>query len=90
MASPTGCSSATPASSACRPPPSRAAIVYSGVMTFVLLKVVGVVFPLRANATDEAVGLDVTQHGEEAYIHAGTAIRCEERTVVEFDAYCAL
>jgi len=26
--------------------------------------------PLRANATDEMAGLDVTQHGEEAYVHA--------------------
>ena len=25
--------------------------------------------PLRADATDETAGLDVTQHGEEAYIH---------------------
>jgi ammonium transporter, Amt family len=46
-----------------------AAIVYSGVMSFVLLKLIGLVIPLRASATDEASGLDVTQHGEEAYIH---------------------
>ena len=48
-----------------------AAIVYSGVMSFVLLKLVGAVFPLRANASDEGVGLDVSQHGEEAYVQAG-------------------
>ncbi len=46
-----------------------AAIVYSGVMSFVLLKVIGLVIPLRAESGDEAAGLDVTQHGEEAYIH---------------------
>jgi Amt family ammonium transporter len=46
------------------------AIVYSGVMSFVLLKLVGLVFPLRASDGDEAFGLDVTLHGEEAYVHA--------------------
>src|SRR5690349_401092 len=48
-----------------------AALVYSGVMSFVLLKLVNVVLPIRAAATDEVEGLDVTQHGEEAYIHDG-------------------
>src|SRR5204863_6686562 len=44
-----------------------AAIVYSGTMSFVLLKLVGLVIPLRADAGDEDIGLDETQHGEEAY-----------------------
>jgi len=48
-----------------------AALVYSGVMSFVLLKLVNVVLPIRAAKTDEMEGLDVTQHGEEAYIHDG-------------------
>jgi ammonium transporter, Amt family len=48
-----------------------AALVYSGVMSFVLLKLIGLVIPLRATAADEATGLDVTQHGEEAYVHVG-------------------
>jgi Amt family ammonium transporter len=47
-----------------------AAIVYSGVVSFVLLKIVGVMIPLRAASSDEIVGLDMTQHGEEAYLHA--------------------
>ena len=47
-----------------------AAIAYSGVMSFVLLKVVGAVLPLRADAGEENAGLDLTQHGEEAYSHA--------------------
>jgi Amt family ammonium transporter len=46
-----------------------AAIVYSGVGSFVLLKVIGAVMPLRASDGEETAGLDVTQHGEEAYIH---------------------
>jgi Amt family ammonium transporter len=45
------------------------AIVYSGVVSFVLLKLIGMVVPLRATANDEATGLDITQHGEEAYLH---------------------
>jgi Amt family ammonium transporter len=48
-----------------------AAIVYSGVLSFVLLKIIGAVIPLRATAADEGVGLDVSQHGEEAYVHTG-------------------
>ena len=47
-----------------------AAIVYSGVASFILLKLIGLVMPLRAGANDEATGLDITQHGEEAYLHA--------------------
>src|SRR5580765_2610062 len=49
------------------------AIVYSGVMSFVLLKLVGLVYPLRASTSDEAVGLDVCLHGEEAYVHASAS-----------------
>jgi ammonium transporter, Amt family len=47
-----------------------AAIVYSGGMSFVLLKVIGLVLPLRASSSDETAGLDITLHGEEAYLHA--------------------
>ncbi|OFW01895.1 MAG: ammonia channel protein [Acidobacteria bacterium RIFCSPLOWO2_02_FULL_68_18] len=49
------------------------AIVYSGVMSFVLLKLIGVVIPLRATLADESVGLDISHHGEEAYLHTGGA-----------------
>jgi Amt family ammonium transporter len=48
-----------------------AAFLYSGVMSFVLLKLISVVMPLRAAIGDESVGLDLTQHGEEAYLHTG-------------------
>jgi len=47
-----------------------AAIAYSGVMSFVLLKIVGAVIPLRATDAEESEGLDFSQHGEEAYVHA--------------------
>jgi Amt family ammonium transporter len=47
------------------------AILYSGGMSFVLLKLIGIVIPLRATTADESVGLDITHHGEEAYLHTG-------------------
>jgi len=46
------------------------AIVYSGAVSFILLKVINLVIPIRAEASDESAGLDLTQHGEEAYLHA--------------------
>jgi Amt family ammonium transporter len=48
-----------------------AVIVYSGVASFILLKVIGVVMPLRATESEESAGLDVSLHGEEAYLHEG-------------------
>jgi Amt family ammonium transporter len=47
------------------------AMAYSGVVSFILLKVIGLVMPLRATSSDESEGLDVTAHGEEAYMHVG-------------------
>ncbi len=55
-----------------------AAIVYSGVGTFVILKLVGLVLPLRATASEETSGLDITGHGEEAYMHVGTTMSAVE------------
>ena len=45
------------------------AAVYSGAMSFVLLKLISLFIPLRASTADESTGLDVTMHGEEAYLH---------------------
>ena len=50
-----------------------AAIAYSGVLSFVLLKMVGVIVPLRVDAESEAMGLDVSEHGEEAYVDMAPA-----------------
>jgi Amt family ammonium transporter len=47
------------------------ALVYSAVMSFILLKLIGLFIPLRAASTDESMGLDITHHGEEAYLHTG-------------------
>ena len=43
------------------------AMLYSAVATFALLKVLGFVTALRAAPKSEGMGMDVTQHGEEAY-----------------------
>jgi Amt family ammonium transporter len=50
-----------------------ATIIYSGVMSFVLLKLIAVIIPLRATADDEEVGIDLSNHGEEAYVHGESA-----------------
>jgi Amt family ammonium transporter len=51
-----------------------AAPTYAFVMTFLLLKLVGAVMPLRATDKEEAGGMDVSQHGEEAYVTGEGAI----------------
>jgi len=51
-----------------------AAPVYAFCATFVLLKVLGAVMPLRATEQEEALGMDVIQHGEEAYASGEGAI----------------
>jgi ammonium transporter, Amt family len=51
-----------------------AVAAYSGAATFGLLKLVGALAPLRAGAREEGLGLDVTQHGEEAYARGEGAI----------------
>jgi Amt family ammonium transporter len=44
-----------------------ATIVFAAVGSFILLKVVSIFTPLRATEGEEQAGLDLTQHGEEAY-----------------------
>lgn len=51
-----------------------AVLAYSGVATFVILKVIALVLPLRAAGRVEGIGLDVTDHGEEAYTGGDGAI----------------
>jgi len=48
-----------------------AVAVYSGIGSFVILKAIGLVMPLRATDVEESSGLDVSLHGEEAYLHEG-------------------
>jgi Amt family ammonium transporter len=49
-------------------------IVYSGAMTFLIVKAIGLVATLRPDLKDEGLGLDFTQHGEEAYSRGEGAI----------------
>lgn len=41
--------------------------LFAFVGTYVLLRVINVITPLRVSSKEEDAGLDVTQHGEEAY-----------------------
>ncbi|MET0211569.1 MAG: ammonium transporter [Vicinamibacterales bacterium] len=54
-----------------------AAIVYSGVASFVLLKLIGLVIPLTATTVEQVEGLDISAHGEEAYMAASGAAMLE-------------
>jgi len=51
-----------------------ATIVYSAALTWGLLKAIQAVAALRATTPDEGLGLDVSQHGEEAYARGEGAI----------------
>jgi Amt family ammonium transporter len=44
-----------------------ATIIYTFVITFILLKVIDKLFGLRVTESDELEGLDLSQHGETAY-----------------------
>ncbi len=43
------------------------AVIYTAVVTYVLLKVTGAIVPLRVDATDESQGLDLALHDETGY-----------------------
>jgi Amt family ammonium transporter len=49
-------------------------MAYSGVVTYVILKLVGALTPLKASAQEEGLGMDATQHGEGAYSSGEGAI----------------
>ena len=39
-------------------------LLWSGTLTFVILKAISAMVPLRVRHEDEVMGLDVSQHGE--------------------------
>jgi ammonium transporter, Amt family len=51
-----------------------ATVAYSAGATFAVLKLVGAAMRLRVGEKEEGLGLDVTQHGEEAYARGEGAI----------------
>jgi Amt family ammonium transporter len=56
---------------------------YAFGATFVLLKLIGAVMPLRAGEREEALGMDVTYHGEEAYASGEGAILVSPEAGIE-------
>src|SRR5581483_8525237 len=49
-------------------------LLYSTLMTVAIVKLTGALTPLRMTAREEGLGLDVSQHGEEAYSRGEGAI----------------
>ncbi|HEX5309105.1 MAG TPA: ammonium transporter [Solirubrobacteraceae bacterium] len=56
---------------------------YAFVMTAVLLRLIGLVMPLRASDHEQALGMDVVQHGEEAYASGEGAILVSTEGMLE-------
>jgi len=56
-----------------------ATLAYSAVATFAIVKLLGFATALRTAPKDEGLGLDVTQHGEEAYSRGEGAILLLDR-----------
>ncbi len=51
-----------------------AVFAYSGGLTYVILKVLGLFMTLRADTKDEGLGMDIADHGEEAYTNGEGAV----------------
>ena len=51
-----------------------AVAAYSAAVTFIILRIIALIIPLRRDATRERIGLDIIQHGEEAYSHGEGAL----------------
>ncbi|MDX6657787.1 MAG: ammonium transporter, Amt family [Solirubrobacteraceae bacterium] len=47
---------------------------YAFAVTFLILRTIGLVMPLRASEREESLGMDVVEHGEEAYASGEGAI----------------
>jgi Amt family ammonium transporter len=60
-----------------------AAPAYAFLATLVLMRLTGLVLPLRASAHEQALGMDVTQHGEEAYVTGEGAILVSTEAAIE-------
>jgi Amt family ammonium transporter len=55
-----------------------ATIAYSGAITFVLLRLINAIAPIRADQQTEGIGLDVALHREEAYSDGEGAVLLTE------------
>jgi Amt family ammonium transporter len=63
--------------------------LYAFIATFILLKLIGFVTSLRTSEREEAIGLDVMQHGEEAYVTGEGAILVEPDGIRDKGAFVA-
>ena len=57
--------------------------VYAFVIRSCCCKLIVLVMPLRATEHEEALGMDVVSHGEEAYVSGEGAILITEQTLPE-------
>jgi Amt family ammonium transporter len=57
-------------------------LAYSATVTFLILRLLAAVMPVRISGRVEGVGLDVTEHGEEAYTAGDGAILVTPRDAV--------
>jgi Amt family ammonium transporter len=66
------------------------AALYAAIMTFVILKAMAFVTSLRAVPRTEGVGMDVSQHGEEAYASGEGSILVPPETAILSETVTAL
>ena len=66
-----------------------AAPAYAFASTFLILKLLGAVMPLRVSEHEEALGMDVVQHGEQAYTHGEGAILLTPEAGIEAEVALA-
>ena len=66
------------------------AAAYAGIMTFAILKGLGLVMSLRAVPRIEGVGMDLSQHGEEAYASGEGSILVHPDVLVAEELSAAL
>ena len=64
---------------------AAAAPAYAFAGTYVILRFVGLIMPLRGPERDEGLGMDIAQHGEEAYATGEGAILVASDGTVEVD-----
>jgi Amt family ammonium transporter len=70
--------------------PVLVAPTYAFLATFAILKGLGLVMPLRATERDQALGMDIVQHGEEAYTSGEGAILVASESAAEAEAALAV
>ena len=63
--------------------------VYAFAMTWAILRGIALFAPLRASAHEEALGMDITQHGEEAYLTGEGAILVRPESGEDVEAVVA-